>query len=98
VANVHGDITCLCCGYKTLGEREAWEICPICFWEDEPITDPYVGTGGPNGSLTLHEAQKNFMAIGASVRGSLTHVRQPTHTDRRDQHWQPLPPPRFTAL
>ena len=67
MADVHGDITCPCCGYKTLGEREAWEICPICFWEDEPITDPYVGTGGPNGSLSPYEAQQNFVAIGLLI-------------------------------
>lgn len=93
MAMVHGDLTCPCCGYKTLGERKAWEICPICFWEDEPTPDPYVASGGPNGSLSLYEAQQNFVAIGASDHASLAHVRRPLSTDQRDPLWRPLPPP-----
>ena len=27
---------CLCCGYRTINERGAYDICPICFWEDDP--------------------------------------------------------------
>ena len=27
--------TCPCCGYKTLNEKGGYDICPICFWEDE---------------------------------------------------------------
>ncbi|WP_324340148.1 CPCC family cysteine-rich protein [Ruminococcus sp.] len=27
---------CLCCGYRTLDTRGGFDICPICFWEDEP--------------------------------------------------------------
>lgn len=26
---------CLCCGFRTLDERGAYDICPVCFWEDE---------------------------------------------------------------
>ena len=28
-------VRCLCCGYRTLDERGAYDICPVCFWEDE---------------------------------------------------------------
>lgn len=29
--------TCPCCGYKTLDEEptDTYEICKICFWEDD---------------------------------------------------------------
>ena len=27
---------CLCCGYRTLDTRGEFDICPICYWEDEP--------------------------------------------------------------
>lgn len=94
MAGDRGGLTCPCCGYETLREREAWEICPICFWEDEPTSDPYVATGGPNGSLSLYQAQRNFSVIGASDQGSLIHVRRPGQTDQRDPNWKPLPPPR----
>lgn len=26
---------CPCCGFYTLDERGAYDICPVCFWEDE---------------------------------------------------------------
>lgn len=42
--------TCSCCGYKTLDEPPGnYEICPICFWEDDPIQreDVYF-SGGAN--------------------------------------------------
>ena len=28
-------VRCLCCGYRTIDERGAFDICPVCFWEDE---------------------------------------------------------------
>lgn len=26
---------CLCCGYRTLDTRGGYDICPVCFWEDD---------------------------------------------------------------
>ena len=28
-------VRCLCCGYRTLDERGCFDICPVCFWEDD---------------------------------------------------------------
>lgn len=33
------NVNCLCCGYKTLSERGNYDICPVCFWEDELFID-----------------------------------------------------------
>lgn len=30
-----GKIACPCCGCLTLDERCAYDICPVCFWEDD---------------------------------------------------------------
>jgi hypothetical protein len=50
--------TCPSCGYPTLDERNAWEICSICFWEDDGQDDKDADKvfGGPNSdySLTKH--------------------------------------------
>lgn len=29
--------TCPCCGYKTLDDASIYDICDICFWEDDII-------------------------------------------------------------
>lgn len=26
---------CWCCGYRTLDSRGDFDICPVCFWEDD---------------------------------------------------------------
>jgi len=55
-------INCPCCGYPTLTERRAYEICPICDWEDDGQDDPHADVirGGPNGKYSLSEARSNF--------------------------------------
>lgn len=30
---------CLCCGYKTMESRGEFDICPVCFWEDDVYLD-----------------------------------------------------------
>jgi hypothetical protein len=74
-----GPYRCPCCGYRTLNERGAFEICPVCFWEDDGQDEGDVDTvrGGPNGSLSLRAARHNFERIGASDERSLTSVRAP---------------------
>lgn len=54
--------TCPCCGYPTLSERGAYEICSICDWEDDGQDDPRADEvwGGPNGQYSLSEARGNF--------------------------------------
>ncbi len=74
---VTGDIEslepCACCGYRTL-LRLGWEICPVCFWQDDGVRDPDQISGANHG--TLREAQQNFVAIGAANVEHLQHVLQ----------------------
>ncbi|MCB9891958.1 MAG: hypothetical protein H6833_09950 [Planctomycetes bacterium] len=72
-------LRCPCCGNKTLDERGAFEICPVCFWEDDGQDDydADVIRGGPNGSLSLTTARTNYRRFGASDERSLGHVRAP---------------------
>lgn len=57
-----GRFDCPCCGYPTLGERGGYEICPICWWEDDNQDDPGADVvfGGPNGDYSLTEGRLNF--------------------------------------
>jgi hypothetical protein len=42
----------------TLNERGGWEICAVCFWEDDGQDDHDADNvrGGPNGALSLTQA------------------------------------------
>ncbi|CEG21509.1 hypothetical protein BN1080_00420 [Planococcus massiliensis] len=81
--------TCLCCGYNTLDEEPpgTYEICGICYWEDDSVqfADPDY-EGGANG-VSLRQAQRNYAAFGACDRASIESVRKPNEKDVKDPHW-----------
>jgi len=70
---------CPCCGYLTLRGRAGFEICPVCFWEDDgqDSHDADEVRGGPNDLLSLTQARRNYMEVGASDRTFLPYVRKP---------------------
>jgi len=53
---------CPCCGYRTLADHAGFDICILCWWEDDgqSDTDADEVRGGPNGALSLTAARKNF--------------------------------------
>lgn len=70
---------CPCCGYKTLGERGGYEICPVCFWEDDGQDEDDAGTNrffGPN-HMSLAQAREHYRDLGAVDERSLQFVRPP---------------------
>jgi hypothetical protein len=84
--------TCPCCGYKTLKAEPpgSFNICPICFWEDDNFQyhHPDVAVGA--NSVYLREAQSNFKTFGACDKVSIDAVRSPNENDIRDPNWEPL--------
>jgi len=84
---------CPCCGYFTLHDPEpgSFELCPICFWEDDSVQfeDPNY-QGGAN-LPSLNEAQRSFVQCGACEAAAASSVRKPGPNDHRDPHWQPPP-------
>ena len=70
---------CPCCNYKTLCGRGGYEICPVCFWEDDGQDQPDadIVLGGPNGTLSLTEARSNFQRLGAIEERLQAYVRLP---------------------
>ncbi|WP_224751021.1 CPCC family cysteine-rich protein [Mucilaginibacter pankratovii] len=55
-------LPCFCCGYKTLDKRGEYDICAVCFWEDDGSKD-IEEVSGPN-HLTLCQAKENFSEFG----------------------------------
>ncbi|MGH0430724.1 CPCC family cysteine-rich protein [Bacillus hominis] len=83
--------TCPCCGYKTLEEAPGtYEICSICFWEDDEVqfNDPDF-EGGAN-EVSLRQAQKNFIAFDAYEEYCIGSVRKPTSEDVKDASWKQI--------
>ena len=67
---------CPCCGYYTLETVGEYEICPVCYWEDDALqeSDPTMG-GGAN-ELCLLESRENYKSFGACEERYLKYVRK----------------------
>lgn len=70
---------CPCCAFLTLSEAPpgTFEICPVCFWEDDPVAfaDPKF-EGGAN-HISLEQAREKFLKIGAVLPEFKGKVRVP---------------------
>ena len=69
---------CPCCGYKSLDEEPTatYQICDICFWEDDPIQfNDWNYVGGAN-KVSLIQGQKNFEKFGAVEKRLIAHTEQ----------------------
>ena len=75
---------CVCCGYNTMESEPpgTFEICPVCFWEDDNIqyNDPEY-EGGANG-VCLNKARENYKKIGAISEKYLKNVRHPYSNEK----------------
>lgn len=77
-------LQCPCCDYFTLEKRRDWEICSVCYWEDDGsdlhrLDDP----SGCNHGLTLRQGRENFRQIGAC---ELSVVEYVCSVGERDQY------------
>lgn len=70
--------SCACCGYQNLDEKGNFEICKICFWEDDPVqeSDPWFENGA--NKLSLFESQQNYKKFGAVEKRFINKVNKPT--------------------
>ena len=69
---------CRCCGFLTLEEEPlgTYEICPVCFWEDDYFQVIEPTSISPN-HVTLSEAKENFARFGAVEERLKPFVRAP---------------------
>lgn len=84
-----GMLGCPCCGHATLTERGGYNICPVCFWEDDGSDDASVEIlSGPN-HITLREGRINVLRIGACDERAREHVRSATAEEVRLRRFGP---------
>lgn len=53
---------CPCCGYNTIKQIGHYNICPVCYWEDDGGRDENAFSSA--NSMTLKEAKFNFQNLG----------------------------------
>ena len=58
--------TCPCCGAASLAEQGVWEICDVCWWEDDGQDGSAADEvwGGPNAGQSLTSARINYLKYG----------------------------------
>ena len=76
VAQIEGNpepmFACPCCGYFSLSSSASYEICSVCFWEDDGVRDEHT-VSGPN-QATLATARQNLAEFGACDLASVDRV------------------------
>jgi hypothetical protein len=82
---------CPCCGHLVFDEPPgSYNICPICFWEDDNIQLRWPDwTGGAN-APSLIESQRNYLQTGAMEHRFTGIVRGASDDEARDNGWRPI--------
>ena len=75
---------CPCCQHLTLQEEPpgSYLVCPVCFWEDDPVQVADTSYKGGANAVSLREARDNYLRFGASEERFAGRVRQPTPDER----------------
>ncbi|WP_079277523.1 CPCC family cysteine-rich protein [Streptomyces sp. CB03234] len=82
---------CPCCGHRALGEMPgSYEICPVCFWEDDGVQFRWPAMSGGANRVSLIEAQRNYKDFGACDQHGRRYVRPPAEDEPLDPTWRPI--------
>lgn len=79
IQGANGKYNCHCCGCFTLDQEDdgSFEICAVCYWEDDGLqSDLPDYTGGAN-DFSLIESKANYRKFGATEERFIKHVRPP---------------------
>ncbi|MFB9845542.1 CPCC family cysteine-rich protein [Mucilaginibacter ginsenosidivorans] len=69
-------ISCPCCGYKTLPTRSEYDICMVCYWEDDGLSGSDANRYSSVNKMTLDDVKRNFENLGVIAVEFLRHVDQ----------------------
>jgi len=93
VSNLHDKTAypCACCGHLTLGQPPgSYEVCPVCFWEDDAVQLRWPTYAGGANRPSLIDSQRAYALFGAMEDRFVKHVRQASEDEQMDAGWRPV--------
>ena len=85
-------ISCPCCGSRTIGERGNYEICKVCWWEDDGQDNKNADEifGGPNYEISLSKGRYNFIKFSLynPKRKDLMKLKEPISKYERGREFK----------
>lgn len=89
--NTSERFTCPCCGYLSFsGWPGSYDVCHVCYWEDDSIQMLNPEYRGGANTPSLFEAQANYRRYGAVDEEFVKNVQGIGAGDRQDPGWRPL--------
>jgi hypothetical protein len=81
---------CPCCGHLTVNDERTYDLCDVCFWENDldQLANP-TSSKGANG-YSLIDGQETFIRVGASHKTFLQKVRAPNESEPIEAGWRPV--------
>jgi Cysteine-rich CPCC len=84
---------CPCCGHLVFDESSgSYNICPICFWEDDGLQLAYPMMEGGANSNSLIQCQRDYAVVGACEPRFVGKVRSAEPGESRDPSWRVFDP------
>jgi hypothetical protein len=84
---------CPCCGHLVFDDPPgSYDICPICFWEDDQVQLRWPSSGGGANRLSLIDSQHNYQQFGAIEERFTNQVRSATADEPLDPGWRAIAP------
>lgn len=68
----------------------SYDICRVCFWEDDQVQLRWPDYPGGANKPSLIESQRNFAEFGAMEQRFRGNVRQPQPSEVLDEGWRPV--------
>lgn len=82
---------CPCCGHLVFDEQPgSYDICPVCFWEDDLVQLRWPSYQGGANKPSLIDAQRNFKAFRACEQRFAARARPATAAEPVDPDWYSL--------
>ena len=82
---------CPCCGHLVFAGRPgSYDICQVCFWEDDGVQLRWPHYAGGANRPSLVESQRNFIRFGAMEERFVGNVRAASPDEPIDPGWRPI--------